>query len=434
MKSNPLLSVITLAVFALLSNAQEPLTLGTAYELALKHEPKLQSLYLKTAANGESIEQVRSRLFPQIQGTVSVGRYEYAYQASSKATKENYTDYSISAVQPIFRPEYWRGLDQAKSKYESALEQLKAQQQQVGLDVSKAYFSVLHSEKSAELASAQKLYYEQKYVQLEEMLKIGLTNKIDFLETKIARDKARSLYAIEQKRAGIAKLRLQNMIGKPIEALHELNFEMIDVSHWIINKSELNQKLDENPLYKSAKYTVKAAEDEVAIRNYEHYPKVDLSLTRKETNSADPITHIYDNQAIVRMSIPIYAGGYVQSRVREGILLLDAAQQEREYYSQETNAKFEEAWEESHYSVENYNNLKDSERSAHLYVESVEKAHAAGLKSIIDLLEARAKLFEIKRDLINAGYEVLNNRLLLLDITGELNAQSIALLEKDLNQ
>lgn len=434
MKSNPLFSLLSIAVCALLSHAQEPLTLGTAYELALKHEPKLQSFYLKTAANGESIEQVRSKLLPQLQGTVSAGRYEYAYQSSSKATKENYTDYSISAVQPIYHPEYWRGLDQAKTRYESALEQLKVQQQQVGLDLAKAYFSVLHGEKSAQLLQAQKLYYEQKYTQLEEMLKIGLTNKIDLLEAKIARDKARSQYMIEQKRVGILKLRLQNMIGIPVETLDELNFEMMNTSKFTMNKNEINQKIDENPQYKSAKLNVQVAQDEIAIRNYEHYPKVDFSLTRKETNSADLVTHMYDNQAIIRMSVPIYSGGYTQSRVREGTLLLDAAQQEREYYRQETTTKFEEAWEESQYSVENYNNLKDSEYSAQLFVESVEKAHTAGLKSVVDVLEARAKLFEIKRDLINAGYELVNNRLLLLDVTGELNAESIARLEKDLRK
>lgn len=292
MKSNSLVVMVCLSLFSALSNAQEPLTLANAYELALQHEPKLQSIYLKTAANGESIEQVRSRLLPQIQGTVSAGRYEYAYQSAAKATKENYTDYSISAVQPLYRPEYWRGLDQAKTKYESALQQLKGEQQQVGLDVAKAYFTVLHGEKNVELSYAQQLFYEQKYRQLEEMLKIGLTNKIDLLETKIARDKGRSQYSIEQKRVGIAKLRLQNMIGQPVESLSALNWETIDTSEFVMNKKVFDEKLDENPLYKLANLNVQAAQDEVAIRNYEHYPKIDLSLTRKETNSADLVTHM----------------------------------------------------------------------------------------------------------------------------------------------
>lgn len=425
-------AALSIIVFSVIGNASELMSLQEAYSLALQYEPKLKSAYFKTEANGESIEQVRSRLFPQISSTVSAGRYEYEYQSSDKATKENYTDYSISAVQPLYRPEYWLGLDQAKTKYQSALEQLKAQKQQVGLDVAKAYFSVLHSEKSIELAKAQKLYYEQKYKQLEEMLKIGLTNKIDLLETKIARDKARSQLAIEQKRGGVAKLRLENMIGTHVNSLHPFDFEMIDASRWKIDKKEFIDKLVKNPLYKSAQLNVQIARDEIEIRNYEHYPKIDLSLTRKETNSADLVTHKYDNQAIVRMNIPIYSGGYVQSRVKEGNYLLDAAQQERDYYQFEAKSKLEEAWEESQYSIENYNNLKDSEKSAQLFVESVEKAYAAGLKSIVDVLEAKAKLYEIKRDLIDAGYQLVNNRLLLLDVTGELDAESIERFQKEL--
>lgn len=434
MKSNPfkVLFLIPLSVYQL--NAAEVLTLGRAYELALKHEPRLQAGYFKAVAGGETVEQIRARLLPQIQATASLGRYEYAYQSAPNATKENFTDYSISAVQPLFRPEYWRGVEQAKNKYESALEQLKGQRQQVGIDVAKAYFNVLHGEKSVKLAESQKLYYEQKYMQLEEMLKIGLTNKIDLLETKIARDKGRAQFAIEKKRVGIAKLRLQNMIGIPVESLDELNWDAINVSAFEINTDDTYKKSDENPMFKASQLNVQAAQDEVAIRYYDHYPKVDLSLTRKETNSADLVTHMYDNQAIVRMSIPIYAGGYVESRVREGKLLLEAANQEREYYRQEVKVKIEEVLEELQYTKENYLNLKDSEHSAQLFVESIEKAHAAGLKSVIDVLEARTKWFQTKKELINAGYELINNRLLLLDLTGELNAESIERLENDLRK
>lgn len=434
MKSNPLVSLLTIPFWLFQLNATELLTLGAAYELALKHEPRLQSGYFKAVAGGETIEQIRARLLPQIQATASLGRYEYAYQSAHNATKENFTDYSISAVQPLFRPEYWRGVEQAQNKYESALEQLKAQRQQVGIDVAKAYFSVLHGEKSVELAESQKLYYEQKYTQLEEMLKIGLTNKIDLLEMKIARDKGRTQYAIEKKRVGIAKLRLQNMIGTPIEALDNLNWDAINLSAFEIHTDETYKKLDDNPLFKASQLNVQAAQDEVAIRYYDHYPKVDLSLTRKETNSADLVTHMYDNQAIIRMSIPIYAGGYVESRVREGKLLLEAANQEREYYRQEVKVKIEEALEELQYSKENYRNLQDSVHSAQLFVESIEKAHVAGLKSVIDVSEARTKLFQTKKELINAGYELINNRLLLLDLTGELNAESIERLETDLKK
>lgn len=411
--------------------ALEPLTLSTAYELALKNEPRLKSASFQKMANAEVINQAKARLYPQLQGTASLGRYEYeAPYLNTRAVKENYTDYSLSATQAIFHPEYWRGVDQAKSRQSATEYQYKAQAQQLGLDLCKAYFIILRDSKNVELALSQKVYYEQKYKQLEEMLKFGLTNRIDLLETKIQRDKATSQWLTEQKRTQIAKLRLEHLIGDKIDQLKSFDFEKINTAKLLIQRGEWENKVSQNPSTKASEFAVQAAYDEIAIRNYEHYPKVDLSLNRKQTESSDPYTHIYDNQAIVRMSIPLYQGGYTQSRVREGLILLSSAQKEEEYYNQESKARFEEAWEERQFTIENFNNLKESQKSAELYLQSVEKAHEAGLKSLVDVLEARAKVYEIKRDLIDAGYDLINNHLALLNVTGELNVENILMYEK----
>ena len=429
---------IALGVYGLLAVntlfALEPLSLSTAYDLALKNEPRLKSVSFKTQANAEAIEQVRARLYPQLQGTASWGRYEYEAQyLNNKAVKENYTDYTISAAQAIYHPEYWRGIDQAKMKQSATEYQYKAQAQQLGLDLCKSYFTVLKDNKNVDLALSQKNYYEQKYKQLEEMLKFGLTNRIDLLETKIQRDKATSQWLTEQKRTQIAKLRLEHLIGDKIDQLKSFDFEQINPEKLVLQRSDWESKISQNPSLKASESSVNAAYDEIAIRNYEHYPKVDININRKQTESSDPYTHSYDNQAILRMSIPLYQGGYTQSRVREGLLLLNSAKKEQEYYRQESKSRFEEAWEERQFTMDNFNNLKESQRSSELYLQSIEKAHEAGLKSLVDVLEAKAKVYEIKRDLIDAGYELINNHLTLLDVTGELNVENILGYEKSLN-
>jgi len=426
MSSNGLLA---LAILQGLLFASEPLSLSSAYELALKNEPRLQSAALKLSANAETIEQATSKLYPQLQGNVSWGRYEYEYKSSVEPIKENYTDYSLSAMQPLFHPEYWRGINQAKTRQSAATFEYQAQSQQLALEVTKAYFIVLRGNKSVELAHSQKEYYARKYKQLQEMLKFGLTNRIDLLETKIALDKAISASLVEQKRVQVAKLRLEHMTGNKIESLSPLDFERLEGETFDFSREEWEAKISKNPTLKAAMLNVNTAKDEVAIRQYDHYPKIDFNLMRKQTNTNDPNSHVYDNQAVIRMNLPLYSGGMIQSRVREGMLLLDSALEEERYYTQETKARFEEAWEERQFTIDNYNTIKESELSAALYVESIEKAHSAGLKSVVEVLEARAKFYEIKRDLVDAGYELISNHLKLLDVTGELNSDTIYKIE-----
>lgn len=415
---------------AALGWGDEHLTLSRAYDLALHNEPRLAALSLKTQATKEAIEQSRARLYPQVQGNFSWGRYEYDAEYLKSEVKENYTSYSVSATQPLFHPEVWRGVDESKAREKAARYQFIVEAQKLGLDVAKAYFNLIRTHRNVELMASQKAYYDTKYRQLEEMLKIGLTNRIDLLEAKIRRDKAHSEWLTEQKRVQVATMRLQHLVNAEVKELPAFDFSTLDPETLFAQRSVWEAKLPSNPSTQAAVAGEEMSRHQVAIREYDHYPKLDLSLNRKETYTEDTVAHKYDNQAIVQLSIPIYQGGYTQSRVRESRLLADAARKELDYSRQESALKFEELWADHELNLESLKILRDSEKSAALFLESVEKAHQAGLKSVVDVLEAKAKLFEIKRDTVDAEYQLVDNYLGMLDVTGELDSDNIALLEK----
>lgn len=424
-------SVISIMACGILGWGAEPLMLSKAYDLALQNEPHLRSLAFKTQATKEYIEQNKARLYPQVQSSVSWGRYEYdAAYLTKGAVKEDYSSYSISASQPLYHRELWRGVDESEARSAAANYQYQAEEQKLGLEVAKAYFNLLRTQRNVELFNSKKEFYQTKYKQLEEMLKLGLTNRMDVLEAKVASDKALSEWLAEQKRAKVAMLRLEHMIKEPVGELPSFDFTMIDGDKLFQERTRWENKLENNPNLKSSIASQEMAMHQVAIRESEHYPKVDLSLTRKETYTQDEVAHKYDNQAIIQMSIPIYQGGYAQSRVREGRILLDSAQQDVVYNQLESKLRFEELWAEQRLNIETLLALKESEKSAELYLRSVEEGHKAGLKSLVDILEGKAKLYEIKRDAIDAGYGLVNNYLSLLDVCGELNSENIALLEK----
>lgn len=407
----------------------EPLMLSNAYDLALKNERKIGALALKTQASDEFIEQSKARLYPQIQGNFSVGYYDYEAPYLKKAIKESYTSYSLSAAQPLYRPDLWLGIDEAEAKRSAAQYQFQAQAQQLGLDVAKAYFNLLRTHRNIELLGSQKAYYESKYRQLEEMLKLGLTNRIDLLEAKVRSDKASSEWLTEQKRLKVASMHLYHLTNADVSILPSFDFASIDMEQLFQERSVWEQKLENNPTFKSAVAIQTMARHQVAIREYDHYPKVDLNLARKETYSQDPLARKYDNQAVVQVSVPIYQGGYTQSRVREALLLAESAQKERESADLGSKLHFEELWADHELNAQSLKQLRESEKSAELLIDSVEKGQKAGLKSMVDLLEAKAKLFGIKRDAIDAGYQLVDNYLGLLDVCGELNSVNIAVLE-----
>jgi outer membrane protein len=426
-------AVIASLLSALVLTA-EPLKLSVAYECALKNEPHLQAMAIKTASSKEQIEQSRSKLYPQLQGTFSVGQYGYQYVTpSAKPISEGYSSYSISATQPLIHPELWRGVDEAKSRQKGAEYEFQTNAQQLGLDVAKAYFAILYSQKNRELIEAQQNYYTKKYEQLDAMLKVGLSNKMDVLEAKVQRDKSISEAFGEKKKLAVAKLKLAHLTHQEVEELQAFDFAHIEVTKLLSTRQEWEDKLSDNPALRSALASEETAVHEVAVREYEHYPKVDLSLSRKETYTQDQISHKYDNQAIAQVTLPLYQGGYTQSRVREGRMLLNAARLERDYYQNETRYKFESLWAEHQLTIETLEVLKESEKSAELYLKAVEKGNVAGLKSLLDVLDAVAKLYDVRRQMVDAGYQLMNNQLGLLDVTGRLTVETMANYESLLN-
>lgn len=407
----------------------EVLTLSRAYELALKNEPKLGSSALKTEAAQEYVEQSKARLHPQLQASLSWGDYSYNADYLRKPVKENFASYSLSASQSVYHPELWRGIDEAKSRKSATNYQFRADAQKLGLDVTKAYFDLMRTKQNIVLLSSKKEYYQSKYKQLEEMLKFGLTNRVDMLESKIRMDKATAEWLREQKFLQVATLRLQHLTNSEISELSSFDLVSIDSKRLFQERAVWEDKLRMNPSLMAAVATSDMTRHHTAVSEYDHYPKVDISVSRKETYTQDTVAHKYDNQAIVQMTIPLYQGGYTQSKVRESFLMEQSAQKDLEYTRLQTTQRFEELWADHELNIESLKVLQESERSAELYLESVEKANSAGLKSLVDVLEAKSKLYEVKKDTVDAEYELVGNYLGLLDVSGELNSENIAALE-----
>ncbi len=428
-------SIGCIGVSLLLSSAlyaDELLNLTDAYALALKNESKIKSALYRAESSEEMVAQVRSRLLPQVQYSYSTGNSDYQVNYYPKPTKEKYTYNQISINQPIYHPEYWSAASQAYKKRDGAKLEYQKQTQELGLDLAKAYFAHLKTKKEESLAKTQMEQYESKYKQLNEMLATGLSNKIDTLEAKIAYDKAKAEWLTKQKQLSVTKLALERFIGVSLDDKILLEPEKINTKALSANKEEWLAKLASNMDIKLAEISKEVARKEVRVRFYDHFPKVDLRLSSTNTDTKDPSARKYDKSAFLNVTIPIFQGGYTTARVSEAKLLLNAASEDLEGATKEAKLKFEDLWSRRELAIEYTNLYKENEKASELHLQAVEKAYAAGLKSIVDLLEARAKLYQAKKELLDATYELINNQMELLAIVGELNMDKLRELEKNI--
>jgi len=128
------------------------------------------------------------------------------------------------------------------------------------------------------------------------------------------------------------------------------------------------------------------------------------------------------------LNVPIYSGGRISSRVRELESQSLAASEELMDTQKEIQVKYDEYLALFEASVESVTMYKDAFESATIYVDAIEQGYNHGLKSIIDVNDAKNKQFEVKYKYIENIYEMVDSYIGLLITTN--NFENIGLLDK----
>lgn len=412
----------------------DSLALSEAYAKALMNEGRVRSYDYQAQSSKEANNQARAKLFPSLSASAKTGRREYEPQYADESRNETTSTYSASLVQPLYHPEYVSAWDRSELISEVSELQYTKEKFRLGKEVAEAYFEVRRSQKNVELSQSYLEANEAKYKQIQRTHSFGLSSKVDLLEAKVNFDQARVAMLRETKHLDVSLIYLSRIIGEQVKSLPASKIDPWRVERFFKYDYEYwRERLANNMDLLIAEQNVNVARKDLKTRGYGHYPKIDAKLSYTENDSTDIYTYRYDTRADVEVNIPIFQGWYVDSRIKEGKLLLQAANQEAAHYRRISGLLFEEEWEKYMGAYESVKVLREAVQSAELYMLSIERSYAKGLKSLFDYYEAKAKLFQVKRDLVNTMFDIAISYTGILEITGELTIERYEELEVMLN-
>ena len=125
------------------------------------------------------------------------------------------------------------------------------------------------------------------------------------------------------------------------------------------------------------------------------------------------------------LNVPLFAGFSVQNRIRETLALEDKAQADLEA----TRRAVMLATKASFYGVVSGQGqvkaLEAAESSSQLALDANKLGYQVGVRINIDVLNAQSQLFQTKRDLAQARYNVLLGGLRLRQANGTLRAEDL---------
>jgi len=416
-----------LLLSALLSTAvfADGLTLSKSYEAALNYEAKIKSLGYQQKVKKIEIDMAESRLYPQIDASGTYQRRRYEYRGVNR--DENYHSYSLSLNQMLYHPEVLAQIESSELQYDLSSLNLTKQKQLIAYNITDTYLQILRIKNSIKVAEAYLDTARVHYQQIEKKFQLRLANKMDYLESKVLLKEAE--IRVEQERSSlmVSKMRLKSLTGIEVGTLPDVDFESIDVTKLSLdNQASLGNSLELGRAQKSFELSKK----DIDISEFGHYPKLDLRGSFSNLSSKEIINEYQDDRRVMlTLSIPIYKGGYVSSEIQKNKLLLSAASQNMEDIKREESVKYDEFKAQYYVAMNNILLYKESKLSAKAYLDSVNLAYEKGLKSILDVEDAKKKFTETQYKLIDSIYQLIRAYTGVLNITGKMDEEHLAQLD-----
>ena len=200
------------------------------------------------------------------------------------------------------------------------------------------------------------------------------------------------------------------------------------LSHWL----ELAET--SNPAITAATYGVHAANEEISKQRAGHEPTLDITGSYGYTSQGAGITpkqQGYTNtQGTIglQLNIPIFSGGGQSAKVREAISLRGKATQELESARRGVRSACKQAWFGIQSGIARHKAATYAVKSATTNLQAATSGQARELKTELDVLQATQQVYGALRDLQNARYDIMLNKIKLKAAAGQLTTDDVIVL------
>ena len=427
-----LLAVLISTLFATSAAADDLLQL---YREARQKDSTLASAKAAWQATQEKIPQARSGLLPSVSVassatyTIPDSTVQPTVSGFSKSTQVNSNialNASVSASQPLYRRQNNIVLDQAKVQVAQSTYVLQSADQDLAVRLAQAYFDVLLAQDTLAFVGAQKAATAESLAQAKRNFEVGTatitdTNEAQARYDQIVAQEIASLNDIEIKRRAI-----EVIIGRTSPALKPLAPNPPLETPAPDNLDAWSSKAEQGNLsILIANASLDIANLEVDRNRAARDPVVDLtgSYGHNEITgltSAYPGTSLRQGVIGIQLSMPLYTGGLLDSRIREALANQDRARQDLESAKRSAAQSARTSYLNVTNGIAQVKALEQAVISAEVALASSKLGMEVGVRTNVDVLNAQQQVFSARRDLASARYAVITNTLRLKSATGSL--------------
>jgi outer membrane protein len=423
-------SAVLLALGA--ASAAQAQSLTELYEAARGYDATFLAARSAHEASLARAEQARAGLRPQ--AGLAAGANWNRRDSSADVLDSTYNSQSVtlSASQPLYRPANVATDRQGQLSIDIAKAQLDAAEQDLIVRTTQAYFDVLSAQDTLTFVQAQKKAVSEQLAAAKRNFEVGTTTVTDSREAQARYDLVIAQEIAAQNDLRVKKLALEQLVGKPQVSPHALATPVVlpaladtDVMTWV------SQAETSHPSVLQAAKALDIAQLETQKAEAGHKPTLDLvgqyQIARAPSTTSAIPGYVRNNTATVglQLNLPLYAGGAIQNRVKETLALEDKARADLEAAKRGVSQATRSAYFGVLSGQSQVKALEAAEASSQSALDANQLGYQVGVRINIDVLNAQSQLFQTKRDLSVARYNVLVGGLRLKQASGQLKADDL---------
>ena len=455
----PYLIGLSLCGFAGLASAEN---LIQVYQQAKESNPDLRKSEAMRNAAYEKITETRGSLLPQLglaggfdlvknhrgeitDDLVKNHRGEITDPSNRQHTTKNdsRTDRwsgSVSLSQSLFDMSRWYNLNISEQQAGIQDVAYRAQQQQLILDTSVAYFNVLRALDAFSFIQAQKSAIGKQLDQTQQRFKVGLVAITDVHDAQAQYDKTLADEVSRRNDVDNALEDLRLVTGLTYAQLSQLNTKSFRTKAAPLVSALLKEAESNNLTLLSARLAQTVAREQIRLSESGHYPTLDLTAssglsdTRTRLDDDRTTNKSGQHQVGVQLSVPLYTGGRTQSQVRQAQYNFIGSSEDLESTHRNVIRNVRSSHNNISAAISTITAYEQTVVSAQSSLDATLAGYNVGTRTIVDVLNATTYLYDAKTLLSNARYDYLINVLIMKQAQGSLNENDIILLNKELGQ
>jgi len=433
------------------------------FAAAIQFDPEFQSAVAQRDAGVEALEQARAGLRPQVSANVqrSINNTDSRSQTSIGPVDRNFENYpalnaSLQIRQALFRPKAWAGLDQGRAQAQYADLLLQGAKQDLGLRLLGIHAEWGSAARTLEIASEIVSIHSQLAEVAKRQFSVGDATRVDV-------EVAASRVAQAQNQVEEAKLVVENsklgwiqltgrsapasdsrrdipsLAGRSSDrrmppdetyaplAWHEQAAERLPLGTGDLSAYQQVAR-EQSPVIRAQRAAVEAAAAEVRKVSADHYPVADLFAAATRSSSAMDNTvgtQFRSNQVGIQVSIPLYAGGAVESTIRQASASYRRAQSELQAASNRLTLQIDRDWRTLQAARVDAQTQLRLLQAVTVAMDAAIRGQSAGITTTTDVLQAKIQMLHAQRDLVKANARAIVAWARLMATSGSISEQSL---------